>query len=634
MLKYVFEPLTVKGITIPNRLVVAPMVTNYCNGDGTASERFIRYHETKAEGGFGLIIAEDYAIDPVGKGFINLAGIWNDGQIESHSELPKRVHRHGAKIFAQFYHCGRQTSSPVIGTVPVAPSPIPDPFNIEVPRELSIDEIKVIVEQFGDAALRLKKCGFDGVQLHGAHGYLLSEFMSPYANKRVDEYGGSFANRMRFPIEVVKKVREKVGDSFIIDYRLSGDELVPGGRTIEDTLAIAPLLVEAGIDMIHITAGVYASVDTYIPPQYVRHGTFADMAMKVKKVVGVPVVTVCRVNDAHIAEGILAAGQADLVAMGRASLADPFLPKKSKEGRFNEIRQCIACNAGCTEYLFLNNSITCSLNPSVGLEYKQPKGNAEKTKSVTVIGGGPAGMQAAISAAERGHSVTLYEKTGVMGGQFRVASFPPNKGELTSFLVWQQNQLKKLGVTVKMNTEATADNIGKSDVVILASGGKGVMPDIPGADLPHVVLAETVLEGKVLPGKKVVIIGGGQVGTETANYLVAIERKVTILEMGGEIAPKEGRSPKHFLLKALKEAEVEMLTDTRVTRITASHVEAKDGRTFAADTVVIATGIVSENGLKEKLEAAGHKVHVIGDAVAPRQVIEANREAHELAISL
>lgn len=633
-LKHVFSPLTVKHLTIPNRLVVAPMVTNYCNNDGTATERYVRYHETKARGGFGLIITEDYAVTPRGKGFVDVAGLWNDGQIAGHSQLPPRVHAAGAKIFAQIYHCGRQTSSTVTGATPEAPSAIPDPFNIEVPRELSIEEIERIIDQFGDCALRAKKCGFDGVQLHGAHGYLLSEFMSPYANKRTDEYGGPLLNRLRFPLAVIKNVREKCGGDFILDYRISGDEFVSGGRTIEDTKTIVPFLVDAGLDMIHVTAGVYFSVNEFIPPQYMRHANLADLAAEVKKVTDVPVVTVCRVNDPYIAEELIASGKADMVAMGRASLADPDLPRKAGEGRFEDIRHCIGCNFGCVGYLFDNKPITCIVNPTVGLEYLQPDKPAEVQKNVAVIGGGPAGMQAAISAAGRGHTVTLYEKSGRLGGQFRAAAMPPAKGELTTFIAWQETQLKKLGIEVKLNTEAAAGNIGRPDAVILASGAAPIIPDIPGKDGPNVVLANDILLGKKLAGRKVVVIGGGQAGAETADYLANTWREVVLIELLKEIAPLEALAPRAFLLKSLKEGGVRIFTETKVERIGPSSVITGCGREFEADTVVLAVGVRSDNALAQELEAAGLTVHVIGDALKPRNLLNATKEGHETAVAL
>ena len=256
VLNSLFSPIALKGKTVKNRLTVPAMVTNYCTADGEATERYIAYHETKAKGGWGLIITEDYAVDPLGKGFSFVPGLWHDGQIEGHKALPERVHKHGAVIIAQIYHCGRQTSEPVIGDTPVAPTAIPCPFSPNMPRELPVSEIKEIVGKFGDCARRAKECGFDGVEIHGAHGYLVAQFMSPYSNKRVDEYGGNLTNRAKFAVEIVEDIRKKCGDDFIIGFRISGDEFVEGGRTLEDTKTIVKMLEAAGLDLIHVSAGV------------------------------------------------------------------------------------------------------------------------------------------------------------------------------------------------------------------------------------------------------------------------------------------------------------------------------------------------------------------------------------------
>ncbi|MGB6068693.1 MAG: NADH:flavin oxidoreductase [Desulfomonilaceae bacterium] len=368
MFKTLFSPMKIGKVEIPNRLVVSPMVTNYCNQDGTATERYIAYHEAKAKGGWGLIITEDYAIDPTGKGFSCVAGLWNDSQIAGHSELTKRVHQYESKIFAQIYHCGRQTSHLITMCPPLAPSPIPCPAMQELPDELTIDEIERMVEKFGDCALRAQKAGFDGVEIHGAHGYLIAEFMSPYSNKRTDMYGGHLLNRMRFPLKVVANIRAKTGNDFGLGFRISCDEFVPGGRSIEDTKAIAILLERAGIDVVHVSCGVYASADKIVPPSSTPHGWLAGYAEEVKKVISIPVITVGRINDPFVADSIIAGGKADFVAMGRASLADPEFPKKAAAGEMDEIRPCIACNEGCIGILFADQPIKCVLNPTLGKE--------------------------------------------------------------------------------------------------------------------------------------------------------------------------------------------------------------------------------------------------------------------------
>ena len=359
-----------------------------CNVDGTATERYIAYHEAKAKGGWGLIITEDYNVAPEGHGFSCTAGLWNDDQIESHTELPRRVHEQGATIIAQIYHCGRQTHTSAIpeGCHTRSSSAIACPFGDEVPIPFTTEEVKEMVGKYGDTALRAKKCGFDGVEIHGAHGYLITQFFSPYSNKRLDEYGGNFWNRTRFAREIVADVRRKCGDDFIIGMRISADEFVEGGLTIEDSKAIALMMEEAGVDLIHVSVANYLSVDLNVASAYTSHGWFTDWAKEIKELLHIPVITVSRINDPFLADEILASGKADLVAMGRASLCDPDMPNKAKEGRFEDIRRCIGCNDGCEGVLFTDNAFTCVLNPELGNEYRGEIPKAEVPKKVAVVG--------------------------------------------------------------------------------------------------------------------------------------------------------------------------------------------------------------------------------------------------------
>ncbi|MBN2397677.1 MAG: NADH:flavin oxidoreductase, partial [Deltaproteobacteria bacterium] len=366
MLETVFSPIRVGSIEIPNRLVVPAMVMSYCNADGTATERYLAYHEAKARGGWGVIITENYAVVPEGRGFPNIPGLWDDSQIQGHAELTRRVHDAGGIIFAQIYHCGRQTTRRVIGSQPVAPSPIPCPSIGKMPRELTLHEIRAIVEAFGDCALRAQRAGFDGIEVHGAHGYLIAQFMSLHANKRTDGYGGPLTNRLRFPLEVLVDIRSKVGSNFPVIFRISGDELVPGGRAIEETKTIVQTLERAGIDAVHVSVGTYGSGYAITPPAAVAHGWITGYAREVKRVVSIPVITVGRITDPHLAETIVAGGTADLVAMGRASLADPDLPNKAAAGRFGEINHCIGCMQGCAEMISRYQPATCLVNPTLG----------------------------------------------------------------------------------------------------------------------------------------------------------------------------------------------------------------------------------------------------------------------------
>ncbi len=625
----IFVPISIGNIKLKNRLVVAPMVTVYCDQDGMATERFIAYHEVKAKGGWGMIIVEDYAVDPLGRGFWT-PGLWKDEQIQSHLQLTERIHKAGAKIIAQIYHSGRQTTSLVIGEQPVSASPLPDPILGQIPHELTISEIKKIVSKFGNTALRAKKAGFDGIEVHGGHGYLIAQFMSKYSNKRCDEYGGSLENRIKFPLEIVKDIREKCGADFMIGFRISGDDKVPGGRTIEETKAIAIQLEKHGVDLLHISAGTYESVWAIIPPLNINPGWIVDYAEEVKKVVNIPVMTVGRINDPFLAESILLSGKADLVAMGRASLADPDLPNKFAQGQSDDIRHCIGCQQGCLEILFKNEPIRCLVNPVLGFEYLNEFKKTDNPKKITVVGGGPAGLEAARTAALAGHRVTLYEKTDHLGGQFAVAAIPPSKGDLSAIVSWLAHQVKKLGVNVIFDTEYTSEICTREnpDLVIVATGSVHCTPKITGIDRENVVTATEVLLGKVSTKDKVVIAGGGQVGCETAVYLASLGKQVTIVEMLPTLASDEELTRRIFLMKAIKDSDIECFTETKIKGIDVECVQCETCNKpieITAETVVLALGMQPVNTLAKELDGKV-PIKVIGDAVEARDALEAIRE--------
>ena len=621
-MKKLLEPIKINTMELKNRMIVSAMVTGYVNPDGTASEKYIAYHEAKAKGGWGLIITEDYIISPTAGASAPLPALYDDSQIASHQRLTERVHQAGGKIAAQLYHAGRETVSAVTGVQPVAPSAIQDPTMPEQPRALTIEEILEVEEQFAAAAWRAKEAGFDAIEIHGAHGYLVNQFVSPFSNKRVDCYGGSLRNRARFALEITAKIRERVGAEYPIIYRMSVQEYVDGGLALEEAKAFAQMLEEAGVDMIHCSQGVYTSIEAVVPPFGVTRGAFVENAAAIKSVVRIPVSAVGRINDPDLAEAILCSGKADLVTMARASLADPELPNKVRDGRYDEIGRCIGCLQGC-----LANSnagtgkVRCLVNPMTGMEDEYQIKPAEKKKTVWVAGGGVSGCEAAIIAAKRGHQVTVFEKNAQLGGQWIAAAVPMCKTEFTTLVVWQQNQLAQLGVTVKYNCEVTAAMVAESapDAVIVATGSNPVVPKIPGIDGPQVVLAQDVLLGKVAAGQRVAVIGGGLVGAETADFLACHGRQVSIVEMMDALMRDGEPTPKAMLLKRLAQNHVNVYTSMKVTAIEADAVVGeKDGeevRISDIDTVIIAIGVRANKELEESLSGTYHgEVVAVGDA--------------------
>jgi NADPH-dependent 2,4-dienoyl-CoA reductase/sulfur reductase-like enzyme len=510
-----------------------------------------------------------------------------------------------------------------------------------LPLELTIPEIEGIVEKFGDTALRAKKAGFDGIEIHGAHGYLISGFMSAYSNKRTDKYGGNLMNRLRFPLEVIANIRAKVGREFIVGFRISGDEFVPGGRSIEDTKYVASVLEENSIDILHITAGVYGSNERIMGNSMTNHGMIADLAAEIKKMVSVPVITVNRINDPFVAEAILRSGKADLVAMARGSLSDPELPNKAAAGRFDDITYCIACMQGCNAEVVQDKPVRCIVNPEVGREAEFAAKRAKaKKKKVLVIGGGPAGIEAAVSAAKTGHEVSLYEKKNKLGGQFYLAAVPPAKGEITSFISALQNQLTSLKVDVHLNTEVTPEMVvsQKPDVVIVATGSRPLALKVPGADLPHVVSAYDVLEGKVDVGPRVVVIGGGMVGAETASHMANHSKQVVIVEQLPEIAMDEEQGAvRPQLLRELARNNVRIRVNSTASQISRDSVTIVSGNLTESepvDSVVIAVGAVPANELISELEGGPFKVICVGDVCGIKNALEATWEGYAAGVEL
>lgn len=637
------SPIKVGSMELKNRFVIPPMGTKFGNSDSTVSQQLIDYWKLRAQGGYGLLILEVAAIDPLGKAIPGQLGLWDDKFIPGLKQLVDEVHKHGdVKMAVQLHHAGRQTMSAVIGAQPVAPSPIPCPVDKEMPRELATEEVYDLIEKFGDAAKRAKEIGFDAVEVHGAHGYLVAQFMSAYSNKRSDEFGGDFNSRMKFPVEIVKNIRRKVGNGLPILFRISGDEDMPEARTITESRMAARVLESVGVDAIHVSRCVYGSVPGAIAPAAVPAGFNVYAAEEIKKSVSIPVIAVGRINDPLLAEDILETGKADLVALGRESLTDPELPNKVAAGQLEEIAPCISCMQACSGYLFdpTKPYISCLVNPFTGREGELKVEKTDNPKKVMVIGGGPGGLEAAWIVAKRGHKVTLYEKEKKLGGQYRIGAIPPTKQEIIKALKYYETMGKKYGVDYKLETEATEEIVAAEnpDVVILATGGVPLVPDIKGIENPKFVKAIDLLDGKKEVGQNVLVVGGGMVGSETADYLGEHLHNVTIIEMLPEIAIDEQDDVKYYLLERLKKWGVKAITNATVKEFLDDGViydkDGKDERITGFDSIVLAMGAKAYNPLEEKIKGKVLEIYVIGDAVKARKALEAIEEAARIAVKI
>jgi 2,4-dienoyl-CoA reductase-like NADH-dependent reductase (Old Yellow Enzyme family)/thioredoxin reductase len=633
--KHLFTLIDIGKMKVRNRIVMLPLTTGYCELDETIGDRLVNFYAARSKGGVGLIIVP---FSPVHAGSPIEPGLYGDRFLPGVRKLADAVHAHGANIAAQLitsYHVILKDGNAEV----VGPSPVLNQMTRTIARPLKVEEIHYIVKEYGQAAHRARQGGFDAVEVLVGGGYLLNRFLSPITNKREDEYGGSLENRMRIVLEVIASIRKEVGMDFPIGCRLNVAEQMEGGHTIEDSKEVVRILEKAGIQMINVYTGWHESpvptVQAVLPK-----GAFLHLAEKIKGWVGIPVIAANRINDPFVAEKAIAEGKADLTGMARALLADPELPNKAREGRVQEIVPCLACSNCLTEILTTYKnwgtaaSASCSVNPLAGKEGDFVIEPAKKVKKVFVIGGGPSGMEAAITAAARGHKVTLYDKGNELGGKLLIASIPPYKNELQSLVKSLASRAKKEGVEIKLKSDASQAAIEKEnpDVLIMAMGSSSLIPNIPGVAGPNVVLAEDVLTGTKTVSGNVIIVGGGMVGCETAEFL--LERgegvtQVTVIEMLSRMADNVSPTYRPFFLARLKKAGIKMETNTIVQEITKDGVKADQKGVVGfikGDAVVLAVGFKSNPTLNEKSKAKIAEVYAIGDCAKPRMIKEAIEE--------
>lgn len=637
-----FSPCKIGNVTIKNRICKAPQTTGLSHMDGSVSSRLVRCYEDLARGEVGMIIVEYAFVDrKYSKSASNQLGICDDEYIVGLGWLADTIKNLGSVPCIQIEHCGRQR---FLGPPMKSASPNPWPLMYErygraaIPEELTIDEIHQLVEDFGRAALRAKTAGFQVVEIHGAHGYLITNFLSPFTNQRRDWYGGSRENRFRFLEQVFTRCKEYVGEDFPIIVRLSGTDYEPGGMTIDDTIYYAQRLEQLGCAAIDVSGGDHHQMIHQVTPMQLDRGHNVWAAEAIKKVVKIPVFATGSITQPDFAEEILASGKADFISMGRPLLADPYWAKKAQEGHPEDISPCIRCNEGCLDRgNHLGKSINCTMNPTLGFEDALAIRPADKVRKVAVVGGGPAGLKAADTAALRGHEVTLFEKRA-LGGWLHEASYPDFKADIRDALRYLVTQVNKHGVTV-VEKEATAADLAGFDAVIVATGTTPAGLPVPGADRPNVTLAVDALkEGGVRPTGQVVVIGGGLIGVETAVlFSRQPDTQVTILEMLPQIMNGCSDCDKIVYGGWIQENGVQVFTSSKVVSIGEEGVTFEQGSrrgTVPADHVFLATGMKPNQALYEELLAQGVMVYNVGDSQAPGKIYDAVHSGYKAGLKV
>ncbi len=637
-----FSEGKIGSLTLPNRLIMAPLSTNFADYEGKVSEKMLAYYEMRAKGGVGMIIVENSQVEgPRGKNTVRQLCVSDDRFISGLKRLASAIHRHHIPAILQLHHAGRQTTREITGGVqPVAPSPVPCKSLGEMPRALMIEEIEEIEERFVKAAVRAKAAGFDGIELHGAHGYLIGQFMSPYTNHRRDLYGGDFEGRMRFPLRIIEKIQRALGEDFPILFRLSADEFVKGGLTLEESKRIAIRLEEAGIDALDVSAGIYESLVTILEPMSYKEGWRVYLARDIKKMVSIPVITVGNIRYPRTVEEILVKGNADFVAMGRALIADPEWPLKVKEGREEEILYCISCNEGCLGNR-LTDYIGCSINPEVGRENRLGrKKKPSMPREITVIGAGPAGITAALQADKMGHHVVLYERQPHIGGQLRFFASMPMKHRINDLIRYFEVQLEKSGVELRLGEEFDPRDFPHPlDVVVIATGSIPYHPILPGIHDKRVITPVDCLDGSCPRGKEdVLVVGGGVTGCELALFLKSLGNRVILIEKGDRLAGDLEEISRMDLLNRLTREKIQIFLNISLREITEEGAILADGdaKKFLVrpTKIVLAMGNQSQAILRRRLKGKANRLFVIGDAKEPRTIYYAVHDAYKAILSI
>ncbi len=624
--------------------------------DGKLNDRYFNYFQERANGGAGLLTVGPVGVDFIGSGAIALS-LANDDAISDFKKLTGIIKDGEARAWIQLFHAGAYSHPMFVdGRQPIAPSAVYSRYSQTTPREMTLEDIHQVQEDFTRAAERAREAGFEGIEILASAGYLITQFLSPKTNQRTDDYGGSFENRVRFPRELIELLRKRLGPEYPLTIRMAGNDFVRDSNTDMETPEFAKIYEQAGVDAINVTGGWHESRVPQLP-MHMPRSAFAFLALNIKKAVSVPIIASNRISDPGSAEQIIKDGYADMVNLGRVLIADPQWPQKAFEGKVDEIRPCVGCSQGCTDEVFNGRPVFCVGNARAGFEGERQLLKTDDPKKVMVVGAGAGGLEAAVTAAICGHQVDVYEKDSDIGGQLWIAGAPPHKQEILEFIRYYRAQVNKHQIPLHLNTTVDSEVIKKQnpDYIVLAEGAEPMLPQIDGYDDPAVYSAWQVLKGNPVLGKSVAVIGGGSVGLETAlfiaakgtitpetlHFLFAYEAvnperlrelmfrgssKVTVFEMLPRIGQDVGKSTRWILFDNLKRFKVSVKTGATVTSIRNGDVKfKKDDKEHQVqfDNVILASGSKSVPGLSTQVKKMGYPFATVGDGVRPGKLNEA-----------